>query len=88
MKKKNIGSSVDSWLREEGISKEVATTAVKRVAARATENLPDRQRFSLTAKQWKAFQTALSTPPQECRRLIRLLKESSVFERASLKGRA
>ncbi|HEY1757687.1 MAG TPA: DUF1778 domain-containing protein [Bryobacteraceae bacterium] len=87
MKKKSIGSSVDCWLPEDGISKEVTTTAIKRVAARAMENLPDRQRFSLTAKQSKAFQTALSTPPRRCRRLVRLLKEASVFERAFLKGR-
>jgi hypothetical protein len=34
MKKKNIGSSVDSWLREEGIYEEVTATAIKRVLAR------------------------------------------------------
>lgn len=30
MKKKNIGSSVDSWLREEGIYEEVTATATRR----------------------------------------------------------
>lgn len=34
MKKKNIGSSFDSWLREEGIYEEVAASALKRVLAR------------------------------------------------------
>ena len=34
MKKKNIGSSFDSWLREEGIYEEVTATAIKRVLAR------------------------------------------------------
>ena len=34
MKKKNIGSSFDSWLREEGVYQEVTTTAIKRVLAR------------------------------------------------------
>lgn len=34
MKKKNIGSSFDSWLREEGIYEEVASSALKRVLAR------------------------------------------------------
>jgi hypothetical protein len=29
MKKKNIGSSFDSWLREEGIYEEVTATAIK-----------------------------------------------------------
>ena len=34
MNKKNIGSSLDSWLREEGIYEEVTATAIKRVLAR------------------------------------------------------
>jgi predicted XRE-type DNA-binding protein len=34
MKKKNIGSSVDSWLQEEGIQEEVSAVALKRVLAR------------------------------------------------------
>jgi antitoxin HicB len=37
MKKKNIGSSVDSWLREEGIYEEVTEAAIKRVLARQLE---------------------------------------------------
>jgi predicted XRE-type DNA-binding protein len=37
VKKKNIGSSFDSWLSEEGIREEVTTTAVKRVLARQVE---------------------------------------------------
>ena len=37
MTKKNIGSSFDSWLREEGIYEEVAATAIKRVLARQVE---------------------------------------------------
>jgi hypothetical protein len=34
MKKKNIGSSFDDWLREEGIYKEASAAAIKRVLAR------------------------------------------------------
>ncbi len=34
MKKKNMGSTFDSWLREEGIYKEVSENAIKRVIAR------------------------------------------------------
>ena len=34
MKKKNIGSSFDSWLREEGIQEDVSAVALKRVLAR------------------------------------------------------
>ena len=49
--------------------------------ARAEETLPDRRRFGLNAKQWAAFQSALSAPPRPAPRLTRLLKEPSVFER-------
>ena len=37
MKKKKIGSTFDSWLREEGIYEEVSATAIKRVIARQVE---------------------------------------------------
>src|ERR1035438_10859879 len=37
MNKRNIGSSFDGWLREEGIYEEVTATAVKRVLARQVE---------------------------------------------------
>jgi antitoxin HicB len=37
MKKTNVGSSFDSWLREEGIYEEVAASALKRVLARQVE---------------------------------------------------
>jgi len=37
VKKKNIGSSFDSWLREEGIYEETTSSAVKRVLARQVE---------------------------------------------------
>jgi hypothetical protein len=37
MEKKNIGSSFDSWLREEGIYEETTSTAIKRVLARQVE---------------------------------------------------
>src|ERR1700689_4016768 len=49
--------------------------------ARVDEILPDRQRFGLSAKQGEAFQAALSAPPRPSRRLAKLLKERSVFER-------
>ncbi len=34
MRKRNIGSSLDSWLREEGTYQEVTATAIQRVLAR------------------------------------------------------
>jgi antitoxin HicB len=48
MKKKNIGSSFDSWLREEGIFEKVKVNAAKRVllreskGAKKKKNVPDR----------------------------------------------
>jgi hypothetical protein len=46
MKKKNIGSSIDSWLREEGIRKEVTATAIRRVLARRVKAAMDETRLS------------------------------------------
>jgi len=37
MKKKNIGSSFDSWLSEEGVYEEASSGAIKRVLARQVE---------------------------------------------------
>jgi len=37
MKKKNIGSSFDSWLREEGLYDAASNAAIKRVVARQVE---------------------------------------------------
>jgi predicted XRE-type DNA-binding protein len=37
VKRKNIGSSLDSWLRDEGIYEEVTATAIKRVLSRQLE---------------------------------------------------
>jgi len=37
MKKKNIGSTFDSWLRDEGIYEKVSANAIKRVVARQVE---------------------------------------------------
>ena len=46
MKKKNIGSSFDGWLREEGIYEEVTATAIKRVLARQVEAAMKEKQFS------------------------------------------
>ena len=46
MKKKNVGSSFDSWLREEGIYEEVSATAIKRVLARQVEAAMKEKQFS------------------------------------------
>jgi uncharacterized protein (DUF1778 family) len=52
-----------------------------RSLARTEETLPDRSRFGLSKAQWEAFQKALDAPPLPSRRLARLLKEPSAFER-------
>jgi hypothetical protein len=46
MKKGNIGSSFDCWLREEGIHEEVTETAIKRVLARQVEAAMHEKRLS------------------------------------------
>lgn len=62
----------------------VSEFVLESALARAEETLPDRQRFGLNAEQWRAFQTALDTPPPPAPRLARLLSEPSVFERGGL----
>jgi uncharacterized protein (DUF1778 family) len=66
-------------------NRSVSEFVVESALARAEETLPDRQRFGLTADRWKAFQDALAAPPRPARRLAKLLKEPSVFDRAASK---
>jgi hypothetical protein len=40
MMKKNIGSSFDSWLREEGLYEETTAVAIKRALKRAPKARP------------------------------------------------
>jgi uncharacterized protein (DUF1778 family) len=58
----------------------VSEFVLESALAHAAETLPDRQRFGLNAKQWKAFQAALDAKPIPAPRLARLLKKPSVFE--------
>jgi DNA-binding Xre family transcriptional regulator len=46
MKEKNIGSSFDNWLREEGVYEEVSAAAIKRVLSRQLEAAMKERRFS------------------------------------------
>ena len=61
MKKKNIGSSVDSWLSEDGIYEEVARSAIKRVLARQVEAAMKEKHFSKSemARRMHASRAAL-----------------------------
>jgi uncharacterized protein (DUF1778 family) len=62
----------------------VSEFVLESALARAEETLPDRQRFELSAEQWESFQKALSARPRPAPRLVKLLKEPSVFERGRL----
>ncbi len=61
MKKKNIGSSFDSWLREEGIYEETSSAAIKRVLARQVEEAMKKQDVSKSemAKRMRTSRAAL-----------------------------
>lgn len=62
----------------------VSEFVLESALARAEETLPDRQRFGVTAEQWAAFQAALAAPTLPARRLAKLLKEPSIFEKGKL----
>ena len=51
----------------------VSEFVLESALARAAETLPDRQRFSLSADAWEAFQAALDAPPEVKPRLAKLL---------------
>jgi len=61
MKKQNIGSSFDSWLREEATYEEVTATAIKRVLARQVEAAMNEKHFSKAemARRMHTSRTAL-----------------------------
>jgi DNA-binding Xre family transcriptional regulator len=61
MNKKNIGSSFDSLLREEGIYEEVSATAIKRVLSRQVEAAMKERKFSKTemARRMRTSRAAL-----------------------------
>lgn len=48
MKEKNIGTSFESWLDEEGITEEVAAVAIKRVLARQLADAMRREGMTKT----------------------------------------
>lgn len=61
MKKKHIGSSIDSWLREEGIYEETTSKAIKRVLARQVEAAMKAEQVSKTemARRMQTSRAAL-----------------------------
>jgi DNA-binding Xre family transcriptional regulator len=86
MKKKNIGSSFDSWLREEGIYEETSSTAIKRVLARQVEAAMKEQNVSKTemAKRMQTSRAALNRlldPENEAITLSTLRKAATAVGR-------
>ena len=61
MKKKHIGSSFDSWLREEGIYEQTTSKAIKRVLARQVEAAMKAEQVSKTemARRMQTSRAAL-----------------------------
>lgn len=59
MKKKNVGSEFDGWLRDEGIYEETTTAAIKRVLARQVEAAMKEQGVS-KAEMARRMQTSRS----------------------------
>ena len=85
--KKNIGSSVDSWLREEGTYEEVAATAIKRVLARQVEAAMREKCFTKSemARQMNTSRAALDRlldPENSAVTLGTLHKAATVVGRA------
>jgi uncharacterized protein (DUF1778 family) len=62
----------------------VSEFVLESALARAEETLPDRQHFGLNKAQWEAFQNALEAPPRPSRRLAKLLRQPSIFERGNV----
>ena len=57
MKKRNIGSTFDSWLSQEGIREEVTASAIKRVLARQVEAAMKEKKFT-KAEMARRMQTS------------------------------
>ena len=69
MKKKNIGSTFDSWLREQGLYENVSTTAIKRVVARRAHAHPEEvKRINGAADQLNSAADVLEYQAREPRR--------------------
>lgn len=86
MKRKNIGSSFDSWLREEGIYEQATSNAIKRVLARqVAEAMKERQLSKAEmAKRMRTSRAALDRlldPDNDAVTLSTLQKAAAVVGR-------
>ena len=86
MKKKNIGSTFDSWLREEGLYEEVSANAIKRIVARQVEEAMKEKHLTRTemARRMHTSRAALDRlldPDYEAITLTTLRKAAAVVGR-------
>jgi predicted XRE-type DNA-binding protein len=86
VKKKNIGSSFDSWLHEEGLYEETTSNAIKRVLARQVEAAMKEQNLSKTemARRMQTSRASLERlldPRNEAVTLTTLRKAASAVGR-------
>jgi predicted XRE-type DNA-binding protein len=86
MKKKNVGSTFDSWLREEGIYEEASANAIKRVIARQIASAMSQKGLSKTemAKRMSTSRASLDRlldPENGAITLSTLQKAASVVGR-------
>lgn len=86
MKKRNVGSSFDSWLRDEGIYEEVSAAAIKRVVAREISSAMQQKSLSKTemARRMRTSRAALDRlldPENEGVTLNTLRKAAAVVGR-------
>ena len=86
MKKKNIGSRFDSFLREECIYEEVASAAVKRVLARQLEAARKEKNVTRSemARQMHTSRAALNRLPDPENASVTL---NTLFKAATVVGR-
>jgi antitoxin HicB len=86
MKKRNIGSSFDSWLREEGIYEQATSNAIKRVLARQVADAMKERQLSKAemAKRMRTSRAALDRlldPDNDAVTLSTLQKAAAVVGR-------
>ncbi|MGH9533453.1 MAG: XRE family transcriptional regulator [Terriglobales bacterium] len=86
MKRRNIGSSFDSWLHDEGIYEEVTAAAIKRVVARQIANAMSQNSLSKSemARRMRTSRAALDrllNPENEAVTLSTLRKAAAVVGR-------
>ncbi|MBV9037492.1 MAG: XRE family transcriptional regulator [Acidobacteriaceae bacterium] len=86
MRKENVGSSFDDWLREEGIYEETTAVAIKRVLARQITKDMAKQQLSKSemAKRMRTSRAALNRlldPENDAITLNTLFKAASAVGR-------